>query len=81
MIVKILGRQTVRYIDCDSAIVKVSAIEVGTNQESYEMCCSFCNGKDMVIPLCENDQIYYLNNEGKTIDTDFRMACSEPMIN
>ena len=74
MIVKILGTQTVRYTDCDSAVVKISAMDIEGVDNSYEMVCSFSGGKDITIPLCENDQIYYLNNNGKTIDKDFSMC-------
>ena len=74
MIVKILGIQTVRFTDCDSAIVKISAMDIEGVDNSYELICSFSGGKDIAIPLCENDQVYFLNNNGKTIDKDFRMC-------
>ncbi len=77
MIVKMVGVNLVRFTDCVSAVVVPEIQEVGELQERFSIVFLFNNGKDVTFPLSQGDKIWYLNDNGRTIDRDFRMCCQE----
>ncbi len=76
MIVKIISGNLIRLTDCDSAVVIPEIQEVGELPKGFDIVFSFAKGGDITYPLSAGDKIYYLNNDGKTIDKDFR-CCRE----
>ncbi len=79
MIVKIISGSLIRFTDCDSVVVVPEIQEVGELPEMFNVVFSFNAGKDITYPLSVGDKIWYLNNDGKTIDKDFRMCCQKLM--
>ncbi len=84
MIVKIMNngdtanKNTIKYIDCVGSIVVPKIHENCTHPAGgCDIVFYFDNGSDSTWRLNIGDKIYYLNNDGKTIDRDFRM-CEEP---
>lgn len=70
MLVRILnyGMDYDKWFDCRTASV------VLTENKKKEFCLimEFVNGTDATIVLDKGDEIYYMNNEGKTIHKDYR---------
>ncbi len=62
-----------RLCHCDTAMILPDK-EVG-NQRVYGFCLivQFSSGRDATYPLSTGDLVFYMNDEGKTIDKDFRM--------
>ena len=77
MIVKTINGNLIRFTNCDSVVVVPEIQEVGELPERFSIIFSFRDGKDITYPLSSGEKIWYLNNEGKTIDRDFRMCCQE----
>lgn len=69
-----------RHIDCVSAVIfevkhKEKDQQPALKGETFhELVAGFGNGKDITLPLVKGDMIFYMNNEGKTIDRNFRFA-------
>jgi len=71
MFVKLVNNvNEVLIVDCVSAHV----IYMDADQKQSSIIFVFANGSDRTVPLNKNENIYYLNNSGKTIDKDMRMA-------
>lgn len=74
MIAKVENDRFVRLVDCNVATV-VPEITKDGDPPQYSLVVIFDNGKDITFPLSQGDKIWYLNNDGKTIEKDFRMCC------
>jgi len=75
MIVKIEGNESTRVFDCVSA--SVIPDDVTPNSKQSAGCIivfSYVNGRDASYVLDKGDVIWYLNDNGKTIDKDCRMC-------
>ena len=77
MIVKTISGNLIRYMDCAGALIRPEIQKAGCPIDKYDIVYTFENGKSITYPLSQGDRVYYLNNEGKTIDKDFRMCCKE----
>ncbi len=75
MIVKMVNGNIVRFTDCVDALVRPDIHEVGT-KTPFSMIFTFKNGRDRTLPLGKGDMIYYLNDNGRTIDKDCRLCCT-----
>lgn len=77
MIVKIRNKRKCweRRTHCVSALMIQehieSPVEGEDGREGYLMIYYFDNGTDMTVPLSKDDEIYYMNDNGKTIDRYF----------
>ena len=80
MIVRINNGYIDKFFDCVSAsiipdIEPLKPGEKGEPPKRFNIIFIWVNGKDSTFTLCEGDKIYYMNNEGKTINSDMRMCC------
>lgn len=67
----------VRWDDCKSACVtedKDGPENSSEGEKSYVLICHFLDGTNCTYPLDKGDHIYFMNNEGRTIDQDMRMC-------
>ncbi len=76
MIVKIVSENCVRHTDCISAIIVPEIEEDGAPWQQRSIIYLFENGVDFTFPLSKGDKIFYLNNEGRTIDKNVSMCCN-----
>lgn len=77
MIVKIVNEANkfeTKFVDCVSATIRPDNPEDLSENATFGIDFMLCNREDMIWPLSENDRVYYLNNNGQTIDRDFRMV-------
>lgn len=80
MIVKIENECTTKFIDCVSVFMRPEihrADEPQPETEIYGLYITFSNGREITHPLSLGDRVWYLNENGKTIDKDFRMICQK----
>lgn len=77
MIVKTVNGEVVRFVDCVSAAVIPDIQEEESGKQLFSIVYCFENGRDATYPLSAGDKIWYLNENGRTIDRDFRMCCQE----
>ena len=74
MIVKLADGECIRYVDCISSIVVPDIQREDDTTEKFSIIFHLKNHEDLTFPLSRGEKIYYLNNNGKTIDRDFRMC-------
>ena len=81
MIVRILNRKTDRdkFFDCrNSCLRKVKRIADVTNKitedtEELSLILEFKSDSVIEVVLDAGDEIYYMNNNGKTVHADYRL--------
>ena len=71
MIVKVENGNFVRWDDCISACI-VEDINYSENEYEYLLVCRYKGKMDATYPLNNGDKVYFMNEQGKTIDQDFR---------
>lgn len=79
MIVKVENEdgKFVRWDDCNSAYIAED--KDGPNEgKGWMLVCRYSNGNDTTYPLDRMARVYFMNNEGQTIDQDYRMC--EPIV-
>ena len=77
MVVKIVSENCVRHTDCISAIIVPEIEEDGAPWQQCSIVYLFESGADFTFPLSKGDKIFYLNDEGKTIDKNVSMCYNE----
>lgn len=73
MIVKTVNGDVVRFVDCVSATV-IPDIQKKDEKQRFSIVYCFENGRDATFPLSLGDKVWFLNENGRTIDKDFRMC-------
>ncbi len=71
MIIRVLNRKTDtdKFFDCrNSCILKTKH----QNPEELSLILEFVSGGDIELVLGVGDEIYYMNDSGKTIHADYR---------
>ena len=61
----------VRWDDCKSACI---AEDITGPQGGYVLICHYTDGTDATYSLDRMAKVYFMNNDGKTIDQDCRMC-------
>lgn len=78
MVVKVENEdgKFVRWDDCKSACIVED--KNGPNEaDGWLLICRYSDGSDATYPLDRMAHVYFMNDNGQTIDQDFRMC--EPM--
>lgn len=74
MIVRILNRckDYDKWLDCKTTCLVVDK-DPEKKKLEFDLIVEFADGRDITLVLDKGDEIYYMNNEGKTINRDMRM--------
>ena len=79
MIVRILNRKTDRdkFFDCRNScfrkVKRIASVDNKITTEEPSLILEFVNEKAIEVVLDSGDEVYYMNNNGKTIHADYRM--------
>ncbi len=73
MIIKIENGETTEFIDCHSVFKRPEVCEEGVKSSdvTWGLYITFSNRTTLTRPLFKGDCIWYLNENGKTVDKDF----------
>lgn len=63
----------VRWDDCKSACIKEDK-DGPVSVSGWLLVCEHNDGNQAIYGLSEMDRVYFMNNEGRTIDQDCRMC-------
>jgi len=76
MIVRIINNKadSDKFWECFSASI-VKTGEAANEPVEYSLYIESQQLGSVTIQLSQGDQVYYMNNEGKTINSDMRMCC------
>lgn len=75
MIVKVEneGSKFVRWDDCKSAYITEDK-GGPDNGKGWLLICKYLDGSEATYPLDRMARVYFMNNEGQTVDQDYRMC-------